>query len=188
MHKSQGQTLDEVLIDFTDERNIIEGSFYTAMSRVKYGDNLYLRDFKVEWIKGNQEAESQVEKMKLCQCHAFKKINNSETIFNEALDELKIGYININDLATSRSIELINNDKNMTALDYLAIADTRLSKRDDNHDVQLQLSNWTIEARFDADDKMKHMGLLGGFSSDWYRASVCDIEKGTFFYDVVVYF
>ena len=28
----------------------------------------------------------------------------------------------------------------------------------------------------------------GGFSSDWYRASVCDIEKGTFFFDVVVYF
>jgi len=32
-HKSQGQTLDEVLIDFSDANRINNGSFYTALSR-----------------------------------------------------------------------------------------------------------------------------------------------------------
>ena len=36
-HKSQGQTLDEVLIDFSGEARINNGSFYTAISRVKLG-------------------------------------------------------------------------------------------------------------------------------------------------------
>ena len=39
-HKSQGQTLEEVLIDYSDEGRINNGSFYTAMSRVKFGKNL----------------------------------------------------------------------------------------------------------------------------------------------------
>ena len=51
-HKSQGQTLDEVLIDFTGESRINNGSFYTAISRVKYGKNLYLKDFKTFIYQG----------------------------------------------------------------------------------------------------------------------------------------
>ena len=40
-HKSQGQTLDEVLIDFSGNKSRINcGSFYTALSRVKLGENL----------------------------------------------------------------------------------------------------------------------------------------------------
>ena len=53
-HKSQGQTLEEVLIDFSDENRMNNGSFYTAMSRVKYGKNLYLKDFKPTY-EGVQE-------------------------------------------------------------------------------------------------------------------------------------
>ena len=47
-NKSQGQTLDEVIVDFSKENRIPAGAFYTAMSRVRYGDNLYLEDFKAE--------------------------------------------------------------------------------------------------------------------------------------------
>ena len=43
-HKSQGQTLEEVIIDFSAKNTRINhGSFYTAISRVKYGENLYLK-------------------------------------------------------------------------------------------------------------------------------------------------
>ena len=160
VHKSQGQTLEEVLIDFTDENMIKEGSFYTAMSRVKFGDNLYLREFKSHWIKANVEAEAEVKKMKLYQNHVFKKIQNTETIFDEAYNEVKIGYININDLSTSKSTENLNQDQNILGLDYLAIADTRLSRKDDDERLKMKLSNWSIEKRFDADDNSKHMGLL----------------------------
>ena len=64
-HKSQGQTLDEVLIDFSDVKRINNGSFYTALSRVKYGSNLYLKDFKPEYIKANSDVEKKMESMKI---------------------------------------------------------------------------------------------------------------------------
>ena len=62
-HKSQGATLEEVLIDFSDESRINNGSFYTAMSRVKVGQNLYLRDFKNTYVKANPEVEKKMEAM-----------------------------------------------------------------------------------------------------------------------------
>ena len=46
-HKSQGQTLEEVLIDFSAPvKRYTSGAFYTAMSRVRFGRNLFLKDFK----------------------------------------------------------------------------------------------------------------------------------------------
>ena len=47
-HKCQGKTLDEIIIDFSGKSRINAGSFYTAMSRVRFGSNLFLRDFKQE--------------------------------------------------------------------------------------------------------------------------------------------
>ena len=64
-HKSQGQTLDEVLIDFSGQSRINNGSFYTALSRVKQGKNLYLKDFKLEYIKANPSVEKKMESMKI---------------------------------------------------------------------------------------------------------------------------
>ena len=64
-HKSQGQTLDEVLIDFSGESRINNGSFYTAISRVKFGKNLYLKDFKTSYIKANSDVEKKMDAMKL---------------------------------------------------------------------------------------------------------------------------
>ena len=128
-HKSQGQTLEEVIIDFTSENARINcGSFYTALSRVQHGGNLYLKDFKSTYIKANPDVEKKMLAMKTSTPYIFKKTFNEETIFEEGSKELKLGYININDLLHKRSLNLINNDRNLLLLDYLAIADTRLSK------------------------------------------------------------
>merc|ERR1711954_48004 len=159
-HKSQGQTLDEVLIDFTDESRINNGAFYTAMSRVKVGQNLYLKDFKKTYVKANLEVEKKIEAMKIFKKHVFMKTYNTTNIFNSKENELKIGYININDLLASRSSRFINKDKNCLALDYLVLADVRLSKSISNEDLHEELSNWIVVARYDAEDKIKHMGLL----------------------------
>ena len=57
-HKSQGQTLEEVIIDFSAKNaRINHGSFYTALSRVKFGENFYLKDFEFTYIKANPSVE-----------------------------------------------------------------------------------------------------------------------------------
>ena len=68
------------------------------------GKNLYLKDFKPEYIKANHDVEKKMEAMKLFRKYQFKKIANFEKIYERLNDELKIGYININDLNHSRSI------------------------------------------------------------------------------------
>ena len=63
-HKSQGQTLDDVLIDFSANNSRINyGSFYTALSRVKLGNNLFLKDFKPTYIKANPIVEKKMMAM-----------------------------------------------------------------------------------------------------------------------------
>lgn len=57
-HKSQGQTLKEVIIDFSAKNSRInQGSFYTALSRVKFGENFYLRAFDSSYIRANPDVE-----------------------------------------------------------------------------------------------------------------------------------
>ena len=158
-HKSQGQTLEEVLIDFRDAR-INNGSFYTAISRVKFGNNLFLRDFKTSYIKANSEVEKKMESMKIFKAYKFKKVYNTESIFSDDGQELKLGYVNINDLSTSQSIQFMNEDTNLISLDFLVIADTRLNGETGEVYLIQELTNWIVEARFDSEDKLKHMGML----------------------------
>ena len=161
-HKSQGQTLDEVIIDFSAKKSyIMNGSFYTALSRVKFGHNFFLRDFKEEYIKANENVAKKMTAMKLSSPYQFKKVYLRDQVFRDNEDELKIGYININCLFNNRSIEFINNDKNLLELDTLVIAETWLTKSE-NTDEELtnSLSNWKIVKRFDSNDGKRHMGML----------------------------
>ena len=97
-HKSQGQTLEEVIIDFSSKKTRINyGSFYTALSRVKYGENLFLKDFKESYVKANPSVEKKMLAMKTSAPYIFKKVYNEEKVFEDD-DEVKIGYININGL------------------------------------------------------------------------------------------
>eukprot|EP00092_Neocalanus_flemingeri_P022722 GFUD01024642.1.p1 GENE.GFUD01024642.1~~GFUD01024642.1.p1 ORF type:complete len:2733 (+),score=580.47 GFUD01024642.1:994-8199(+) len=160
-HKSQGQTLEEVIIDFSAKSTRINnGSFYTAVSRVKFGDNLFLKDFKTSYIKANPNVEKKMMSMKLSAPYIFKKIYNEDKIFKEEDKELKLGYININGLYQKNSHIFINNDQNLLDLDFLAVADTRLSNENKSSDLENSLSNWKLLNRFDSNDGVKHMGLL----------------------------
>ena len=69
--------------------------------------------------------------MKVFKPYQFKRISNYESIFCSSEDELKVGYININDIFTGRSIESLNEDKNLLALDILVVADSRLMEETD---------------------------------------------------------
>ncbi|CRX36819.1 / / conjugal transfer relaxase TraA / 282462:283763 Reverse [Candidatus Hepatoplasma crinochetorum] len=54
IHKSQGMTLSELLIDC---KNIFaDGQLYTALSRIKDPKNMYILNFDQKYIKANREA------------------------------------------------------------------------------------------------------------------------------------
>ena len=113
-----------------------------------------------------------MEAMKLFRKYQFKKIANFEKIYERLNDELKIGYININDLYHSRSIEFLNEDENLLALDFLVVVDTRLTENIEQTFLELKLSNWKIEARFDSHDKIKHMGMVVLKSEKWNAGNI----------------
>ena len=159
-HKGQGLTLDEVIADFSNAKRIFPGSFYTALSRVRYGRNFYLRDFKPEYIVATPNVERVLNTMKLSVPYIFKKLYLSDEIFDEPAKEMKIGYVNINELYTGMSDTFLNNDENLLNLDILAVADTRLEDKQTTDELKRRLSNWNILCRFDANDGRKHMGLL----------------------------
>ena len=101
-----------------------------------------------------------MESMKIYKNYNFLKILNTESIFESNEDEVKLGYININDIFSARSIDFLNKDTNLLGLDFLVVADTRLQEETDIECLQYKLSNWIVEARFDSEDKLKHMGML----------------------------
>ena len=63
-YKCQGDTLDEVIIDFSNEpgerANIQWGSFYVALTRVKEGKNVYLKNFNEAYITYNVKVENKI--------------------------------------------------------------------------------------------------------------------------------
>ena len=176
-HKSQGQTLDEVLIDFSGESRINNGSFYTAISRVKFGKNLYLKDFKTSYIKANSDVEKKMDAMKLFKSYNFKKTYNHESIFNCNEEEIKLGYINIDNIFSAKSIDFLNEDTNLLSLDFLIVTDTRLQEDTVENTVNQKLTNWNIEARFDSHDKLRHMGMLVLKSKQMNHDIYATIEK-----------
>ena len=68
-HKCQGETLEEVILDFGPDvvhkiRNYIcPGSFYVALTRVRMGCKVFLRSFEKSYIKANKSIEDKVNSM-----------------------------------------------------------------------------------------------------------------------------
>ena len=167
-HKSQGASLKEVLVDFTPDivnkkmkkPYIIEGSFYVAISRASFSENVYLRDFDPTYIKVKKEIADKIDAMRILRPYKFKKIFNDDQVFNIPDKEMKIGYLNINGLLDANHFQYLNNDKNLLNLDLLALAETKLTKETENMDIQEKLNNFDLVQRFDSNDGKKHMGLL----------------------------
>ena len=150
-----------MIIDFSSKHSRISaGSFYTALSRVKNGESVYLKSFEPHFIKANPAVESKLRAMETFSPYVPKKIYLEEDIFLNGTYEIKIGYVNINDIFASRSVSYLNNNSNLLNLDLLTVSDTRLTQ--DVSDVELGnlLSNWNILLRCDSFDKIKHMGLI----------------------------
>ena len=165
-HKCQGETLEQVIIDFGPDielkiKNfILPGSFYVALTRVKEGKMLFLKSFDRSYIQVNETIEEKVEAMKKFKPYMFKKVYLDKKIFQLEKSELKAGYLNINGLIDGQHVDYLNQDHNLKNLDLLVLSETKLSKSIQTSTLNNQLSNWIIAKRYDSDDGLKHMGLL----------------------------
>ena len=77
-----------------------------------------------------------------------------DKIFTDESEEVKLGYLNINGL--KNKVEDIDADKNLSNLDCLILAETKLSP-----EMEVNLENWNI-SRFDFKDtnsKTPHLGM-----------------------------
>ena len=163
-YKCQGDTLEEVIIDFShepgDKAHIQWGSFYVALTRVKEGGNVYLKAFDESYITFNVKVERKISAMREFKAYRFKKIYLSDPIFKEANSETKLGYFNISGFLESNHAEYLDNDINLLNLQLLIISETWLTSDIPNKKVIESLKNWKIVKRLDATDNKKHMGLL----------------------------
>ena len=86
-HKCQGETLEEVIIDFGPDLErkiknyICPGSFYVALTRVRESKKLYLKSFDKSYIQVNKSIEEKVNAMKKFRPYRFKKIYLDQKIF-----------------------------------------------------------------------------------------------------------
>jgi hypothetical protein len=165
-HKCQGETLEEVIIDFGPDKErgiknfICPGSFYVALTRVREGKKVFLKSFEKSYIVVNEKIEEKISAMRKFNSYQFKKIYLDENIFEKENSSVKIGYLNINGLLDGGHAEYLNEDKNLNHLDLLTLAETKLDKKTVSSDLDKVLSNWNIVCRYDADDASKHMGLI----------------------------
>ena len=163
-HKSQGESLEEVTIDFTTDAKgkrpyIIAGSFYVAITRATKADNVYLKGFEKSYIKAEPRIAEKIDAMRLTKPYIFKKIYNDDSIFtNEG--EVKIGFFNVNGILDAEHNVYLNNDKNLLNLDLLVIAETKLTTETSNNELKEKLWEFNLLQRFDANDGQKHMGML----------------------------
>ena len=165
-HKSQGESLEEVSIDFTPDSAkkkpfITSGSFYVAIKRPTRSENVYLKDFDPSYIKCNPHIAEKIDSMRLTSPYKFKKLYNDDEIFCDEGKEVKIGYLNLNGVLDAEHYVYLNNDKNLLNLDILILAETKLTKNEcNNTELAEKLHEFHLLQRYDADDGMKHMGLL----------------------------
>ena len=165
-HKCQGETLEEVIIDFGPDKErglknfICPGSFYVALTRVREGRNVFLRSFDKSYIEVNEKIEEKISAMRKFSSYKFKKIYLDENIFENGKSEVKIGYLNINGLMDGGHAEYLNEENFLVNLDLLTLAETKLDKNITSAELEKTLTNWKIVCRYDSEDNLKHMGLI----------------------------
>ena len=164
--KCQGDTLDEVIIDFGPDKEhgikncIVPGSFYVALTRVRVGANVFLKSFDKSYIMVNHKIEDKIAAIRKFSNYEMKKIYLADRIFVNEDSEFKFGFLNINGLLDGNHADYLNEDKNLLNIDVLVLGETKLEKKIEISLIKQKLDKWHVIGRKDASDNKKHMGLL----------------------------
>ena len=154
-----------MIIDFTEDKNlkiknfICPGGFYVALTRVKHGSKVFLKGFDRSYICTDRNLKEKVNSFRKFNSYEVKKVYLNEEIFKSPEKEIKMGYLNINGFFNGGHGEYLNADKNLSALDLLVIAESHLTPKIGDRDIENVISNWKLVARYDGDNQ-EHIGLL----------------------------
>ena len=119
-----------------------------------------LKDFDPSYIKVDASIAEKIDTMRKVRPYQFKKIYNGDEVFMKKDQEIKIAYLNINGVLDADHFIYLNSDKNLLNLDLIVLAETKLTKEISNEDLTEKLGEFHLLKRYDANDGMKHMGLL----------------------------
>ena len=98
-HKCQGLTLEEVIIDFSEDKekrikNFLQfGSFYVALTRVRNGQQVFLKSYDRSYIVENNNIKTKLAAFRKFNSYKPKKVYLDEQIFQDQNLESKIGTI-----------------------------------------------------------------------------------------------
>ena len=121
-YKSQGQTLEAVILDF-QEAIAKHGHFYVGVTRVRNSGGLFVKNFKPSQVLCRDDVKKQILILRKTKNYKFSKTYLDTKIWDSPI-ELRVGYININGLF--HKINYLDKDYNIRNLDYLCIAETKL--------------------------------------------------------------
>ena len=120
VHRSQGDTVSEVVVDFTGRTQT--GIHYVAMSRVREFDKLYLLNYDPRKVKASEEVKLEMGRLRQQSCPS--------TLRNlyHVNAPLKIAYINAQSLHRHK-ID-VEHDFNLSNADVLFCSETRFQESD----------------------------------------------------------
>ena len=150
VHKSQGLTLRYVIIDFkqNSKKAVPYGAFYTAITRVRSLQNIFLRNFDKSHIRTDSDVLQEVDRLKTVPYQFIKPYLN-DPVFKNCQKELKVTYLNSNGIISH--IEDIRADFNLLRSDILCLSETKITSSVANKDLQIE--EFDIIARLDCESK-----------------------------------
>ena len=124
VHKAQGLTLDCVIVDFErkSKRAVPAGAFYTAVTRVKCLEKLFLRNFEENHIRTDCRVKEEINKLAK-KPYVFLKRYLNQPCFENHNTETKLTYLNINGFSSHK--DDISTDLNLLESDIIVIAETK---------------------------------------------------------------
>ena len=124
IHKAQGLTLDYVIVDLkrNSKRAISAGAFYTAITRIRSLDKLFLRNYDKTCIRTDSRVLEEIKSLSK-KPYTFLKRYLSQSAFQNHTDETKIVFLNINGFSSHK--EDISADRNLLEGDLIVLAETK---------------------------------------------------------------
>ena len=120
VHRSQGDTVSEIVIDFTGRTQT--GIHYVAMSRVREFEKLHLLNYDHKKVKASEEVKLEMDRLRQQSCPSTVK-----NIYNVNA-QLKVAYINAQSLYRHKMD--VEHDFNLSNADVLFCSETRFQESD----------------------------------------------------------
>ena len=127
VHRSQGDTVSEIVVDFTGRTQT--GIHYVAMSRVRKLEKLYLLNYDTRKVKASEEVKLEMGRL--------RKQSYPSAVRNlyDVNAPLKVAYINAQSLHRHKGD--VEHDFNLSNADVLFCSETRFQESDAKYTTEI---------------------------------------------------